>query len=400
MERNTRGLDDLVSINKDVVAWFEQHLPEPFDVKKLFEKFDDKSTTTDEEIYYSYFLYCWNYLIKIYFKQEYNLELKCTQKLLAEDKLILNYDLLKLKPSAFLFYIVLATQEAIINYPGVTVRGDAVEYINFVGEIQHMMTRIDSISYKWKSDMTISIIPSIIYNNKIKVCLNEVESKLSNFKEQMNSVTTSNEWVGINKFLNDAGELEGKIKNQSDLIEQIEGYDKKINKLKTDYNFVNLSNSFHNIRNIKHNELRSVNRFFYFGMFLLLIIPACLLYFNLNTDLDKFKDWNKLIYILPIVTIEIMLLYFLRLFYTQKKSIMAQLLQIDFRLSICEFVSGYIEDKKKNSEEISTWNAFESLVFSPIQIREDKIPSVLDGADSIVELISKVLKLKSETSKP
>lgn len=86
----------------------------------------------------------------------------------------------------------------------------------------------------------------------------------------------------------------------------------------------------------------------------------------------------------------------MRLFYVEVKSIKSQLIQIDLRLNLCEFIYDYIETRDKtHSEKVSeSWKGFEALIFSPIQPNEDKIPSVMDGTDALVDLAGKILKAK------
>ncbi|HCQ7467721.1 TPA: hypothetical protein P7Y84_005232 [Klebsiella pneumoniae] len=105
---------------------------------------------------------------------------------------------------------------------------------------------------------------------------------------------------------------------------------------------------------------------------------------------------SALSYYLPILSLELLMFYFMRLYYIEGKSIKAQMLQIDQRLSLCEFIHDYVETKNNSGTEKESWSLFEKLIFSPIQVTSENIPSLLDGASSIAELAGKVLSRDSK----
>lgn len=87
------------------------------------------------------------------------------------------------------------------------------------------------------------------------------------------------------------------------------------------------------------------------------------------------------------------LIYFFRLSYLEAKSIRTQLVQIDLRLSLCSFIDGYVEYRKKNNVNIDkVLEIFDSLIFSPIQTNENNIPSMFDGIEAIAGLAEKITK--------
>lgn len=88
--------------------------------------------------------------------------------------------------------------------------------------------------------------------------------------------------------------------------------------------------------------------------------------------------------------------YFMRLYYIEGKAIKAQLLQIEQRLSLCEFIHDYVEKKNNSGSEKESWSLFEKLIFSPIQVSSENIPSLLDGASSIAELAGKILSKEAK----
>ncbi|MNE42872.1 hypothetical protein D3C80_1370220 [compost metagenome] len=119
------------------------------------------------------------------------------------------------------------------------------------------------------------------------------------------------------------------------------------------------------------------------------------------TLIALFKEWvtfdssiKHLMYAVPVLTLEILIFYFMRLYYSEVRSIRAQLLQIDLRLSLCEFIHDFIEKKNESKDHSDSWGNFESLIFSPIQMSADNIPSVLDGANAVADVLGKVMPKK------
>ncbi|HEE1233111.1 TPA: hypothetical protein R6486_005371 [Klebsiella pneumoniae] len=49
-----------------------------------------------------------------------------------------------------------------------------------------------------------------------------------------------------------------------------------------------------------------------------------------------------------------------------------------------------MEKKSNSGADKESWSLFEKLIFSPIQVTSENIPSLLDGASSIAELAGKV----------
>nr|EIX1665360.1 hypothetical protein [Cronobacter sakazakii] len=97
--------------------------------------------------------------------------------------------------------------------------------------------------------------------------------------------------------------------------------------------------------------------------------------------------------ILPFFTIEMILIYFFRLSYLEAKSIRTQLVQIELRLSLCAFIDGYVEYRKKNNTNVEkVLDCFDSLIFSPIQTNENNIPAMFDGVEALAGLADKVIK--------
>lgn len=166
--------------------------------------------------------------------------------------------------------------------------------------------------------------------------------------------------------------------------------------IKVSSNFVLLSKAFSKLLQTKQEEYRKNHNTVAFFSALLVVIPVGAL---LNHILEWYKvefNFSALAYYLPILSLELLMFYFMRLYYIEGKAIKAQLLQIEQRLSLCEFIHDYVETKNNSGSEKESWSLFEKLIFSPIQVSSENIPSLLDGASSIAELAGKILSKEAK----
>ncbi|HEB5520208.1 MULTISPECIES: hypothetical protein [Klebsiella/Raoultella group] len=236
------------------------------------------------------------------------------------------------------------------------------------------------------------------------------------------SVMSSEEFVTLRKMANDVCGYEEKFSNQIELGTQkanekidtisdslevlinraensqkdISKYVSKLNEYKSEYNFVLLSKAFSKLLTTKQEEYRKNHNTITFFSALLVVIPVGAL---LNHILEWYKvefNFSALAYYLPILSLELLMFYFMRLYYIEGKAIKAQLLQIEQRLSLCEFIHDYVEKKNNSGSEKESWSLFEKLIFSPIQVSSENIPSLLDGASSIAELAGKILSKEAK----
>ncbi|TQF70469.1 hypothetical protein [Pseudoalteromonas luteoviolacea] len=199
--------------------------------------------------------------------------------------------------------------------------------------------------------------------------------------------------------------LEEREKSVKALSENIEG-------IKQDINFVGLHQGFQDIWKQKEKErLLTACLVFTLGIFILL--PALNLIFdwydisppeqqlkNLQgSELDTTGYFNtqtiseKVILLLPIASLEIILIYFFRIALQNHRSIKSQLLQIQLRKTLCKFIQNYsIYANEMKSNDSSSLEKFEQLIFSSIVDEPQAIPATFDGMDSISKILSSINK--------
>ncbi|OGB19681.1 MAG: hypothetical protein A2W72_18120 [Burkholderiales bacterium RIFCSPLOWO2_12_67_14] len=167
------------------------------------------------------------------------------------------------------------------------------------------------------------------------------------------------------------------------------GLTENIKRATSEYNFVGLVNGFRKLKETKEGE-RSVS---FWSLIAIGTLMIALPVFQISFVIEKLPEIEghkaTLVYSLPtIIAIEIILLYFFRVVLAQFRSVKAQLLQVDLRISLCQFIESYAEYVSKLRETDSTALAkFEALIFSGLVTEESGIPSTFDGVEQVASLI-------------
>ncbi|MGE8397389.1 MAG: hypothetical protein ACN6NT_07295, partial [Comamonas sp.] len=161
-----------------------------------------------------------------------------------------------------------------------------------------------------------------------------------------------------------------------------------LKKYETAFNFVGLYKGFDDLYKEKIKEYRWSQRF-------TVALGASTLFplgYRLFTISPQSNQIDLILYslnIAPYIAITFLILYFFRISYRIMDNIKSQILQIELRKTLCQFVQHYAEfssDASKKSPE--TLKKFESVIFSNIVSTSEKIPSTFDGIESLTNLIS------------
>ncbi|WP_114972212.1 hypothetical protein [Rhodoferax ferrireducens] len=192
-------------------------------------------------------------------------------------------------------------------------------------------------------------------------------------------------------------EASRKIKEEwdKDLDERqklLQGLASNIGNITSAYNFVGLVHGFQGLKEKKEEERKfSFVSIILIGLAMTVLPLAQLSFVAINLEtIESHK--GTLVYTLPtIIAIEIILLYFFRVVLGQFRSVKAQLLQIDLRVSLCQFIESYADYVTKlRNKDSSALSKFEALVFSGLVTEESGIPSTFDGAEQIASLIRSI----------
>lgn len=175
--------------------------------------------------------------------------------------------------------------------------------------------------------------------------------------------------------------------------EEVEKLKNALEEYKTGFNFVSLYDGFKELGQRKKSEMRWSRAFMLLIGATIPVVMAFSLYHFINKTY-AFASINELVIFVPASAITLVMLYYFRVSLANYNSTRAQLMQIELRMSLCQFIQGY----SKYSSEISKENEnllgkFEDVIFSNIMTSEDKIPSTFDGLEQLATLI-KAVKIK------
>ncbi|MFH1913707.1 MAG: hypothetical protein ABIK45_05475 [Pseudomonadota bacterium] len=96
---------------------------------------------------------------------------------------------------------------------------------------------------------------------------------------------------------------------------------------------------------------------------------------------------------IPSITLIVVLVYFFRVAVMEYKSVKSQLLQIELRKTLCQFIQSYCtysqEIKTKDKEALAR---FEQIIFSGIVSDANRIPTAFDGLEQLIQTIKAATK--------
>lgn len=198
----------------------------------------------------------------------------------------------------------------------------------------------------------------------------------------------------INQHMEKGDLLFGSKEKAEKIIDErlgvLAAHEEKIKNYTTAYNFVGLSDGFKNMESAKDGQLKAAKYNMAAYGFMLITIPLTLIGLSLFKTTIDINNWGL---IFPFLSLEIIVLYFYRVKLLEVRSLSAQILQINYRLSLCQFIQSYVEYSQDiNEKSPGLLKNFESVIFSPIVANENEIPSTFDGVNQIADLFGKIKK--------
>lgn len=207
--------------------------------------------------------------------------------------------------------------------------------------------------------------------------------------------------IGVFKNFEEKKVEAEKLKIQwDDEIEQkktvTEALKNKLDEYKIGFNFVGLYKGFSDL-----SEKKTEESFWLFwsliGMGLLIFLPLISEIAFATSEIYGGQSFtaNHLIILIPLISIELILVYFFRIILINHRSVKAQIMQLELRQTLCQFIQSYAgyssEIKKQDSGALEK---FENLIFSGILSDPEKLPSTFDGLEQIGNLIKSVKNSK------
>ena len=222
----------------------------------------------------------------------------------------------------------------------------------------------------------------------------------------LKEIFLSNEMRNLNdliEFKNEIkqkfNELENNIKEYEVSFEQkkeaVIKLEKKLETYKTTYDFVLLNKGFQQLYEQKKIELKDrKDGYSMFGALLVctpfIVIIAIVVMILSGYEAKITSLWFLA---LPITTLMILLFYFTRVGLQHVRSTQSQMMQLELRMALCQFIHNYADDSEKLHKKNSAgFEKFENINFSPLVSSDDKIPTTFDGMEQLAKLVSEFRK--------
>lgn len=196
-----------------------------------------------------------------------------------------------------------------------------------------------------------------------------------------------------NKIDREKDKLSDFIKEKQEKVQQLA---KQLEEQKTAFNFVGLSQGFENLLSQKRYAKWTSFTIMSIFCILLIVLPIFFLggrFLNWFHEYNiQWKDigWEQM---LPVLGLELILIYFFRVVLNHYNSIQTQIMQLELRQSLCQFIQSYADYAKEIKEKDgASLEKFENLIFSSILSSPDKVPSTFDGLEQLSNFLKEIKK--------
>ena len=170
-------------------------------------------------------------------------------------------------------------------------------------------------------------------------------------------------------------------KSADEKLEKVEQLSDTLENLKQGFNFVALSDGFSRML----NEKKSSKKWILLLLFLIAVIISAIPAYKFLSDGGANLTWQQ---IAISAGLELVLIYFFRVVLFHYRTVQTQIMQLDLRLSLCQFIQSYAEYAREiKTNDKDALDKFENLIFSSILSSDEKIPSTFDGLEQLNSLI-------------
>lgn len=182
-------------------------------------------------------------------------------------------------------------------------------------------------------------------------------------------------------------------KSVDEKLERVEQLSDTLENIKQGFNFVALSDGFSRMLNEKKASKKWILSLLFLIAVIISVIPVfkmipacemipiCKIFSDGGTNLT----WQQ---IAISAGLELVLIYFFRVVLFHYRTVQTQIMQLDLRLSLCQFIQSYAEYAKEiKTNDKDALDKFENLIFSSILSSDEKIPSTFDGLEQLNSLI-------------
>lgn len=277
--------------------------------------------------------------------------------------------------------------------------------IEISGHIQISDNKISGSDFYNDLKRNDSVLDLIYYCLSIqKVKVEDLNAELSAYKSKcIDDILNEKNLVDkhFSNFKKNVKSLAGKVEKLAGTLE----------KQKTAFNFIGLYDGFNNLSEIKNNQKKATYYFSIFLGFLLILIPFLSIIlqshmgFWVSDTVFDFKtltvtsqfNWVK---ILPVLGLEFILIYFFRIVLNRLNILQTEIVQIELRKSLCQFIQEYAKYAKElreqsssdGQEKVNLLEKFENIIFSNILSQPEKVPGTFDGLEQLSNFLKEFKK--------
>lgn len=224
-----------------------------------------------------------------------------------------------------------------------------------------------------QNDYSLMLLNDYLGNKSFQAFLNHEENIKKIEQQSITLKETSNK---IQKNFDE--EMQ---KSVDEKLEKVEQLSDTLENLKQGFNFVALSDGFSRMLNEKKSSKKSILRL----LFLIAVIISAIPTYKFFSDGGINLTWQQ---IAISAGLELVLIYFFRVVLFHYRTVQTQIMQLDLRLSLCQFIQSYAEYAKEiKTNDKDALDKFENLIFSSILSSDEKIPSTFDGLEQLNSLI-------------
>ena len=225
-----------------------------------------------------------------------------------------------------------------------------------------------------KSDYSLMLLNDYLGNKSFQASLKNYGENIKKIEQQ--SITLKETSNKIQKSFDE--EMQ---KSVDEKLEKVEQLSDTLKNLKQGFNFVALSDRFSRML----NEKKSNKIWILLLLFLIAIIISAIPAYKFFSDGGVNLTWQQ---IAISAGLELVLIYFFRVVLFHYRTVQTQIMQLDLRLSLCQFIQSYAEYAKEiKTNDKDALDKFENLIFSSILSSDEKIPSTFDGLEQLNSLI-------------
>lgn len=180
-------------------------------------------------------------------------------------------------------------------------------------------------------------------------------------------------------------------RSYSERKQEVDVLHQALEKYRDAFNFVGLQEGFSNLKDSKVKE-KNNSVILLCALMVFMLLPFVVKFVMLMLPGDKVSQGYDFYFVL--LGFELLMVYVFKVVLQNFRAVQSQLLQIDLRMTLCQFVQSYAEYAKKIKDgSPDLLSRFEQVVFSGIVNSDDAMPSTFDGLDQLSKLVSSFKKV-------